>query len=110
MDKINDLDVNIVLPGHRTLMNNHRQRIIELKQHHQQRLNEVIRTLKDSEKTAYEVAPYITWNIKAKSWQDFPPPQKWFAFGETLAHLHYLEAEGKIRSFERDNKLFFSLV
>ena len=41
-------------------------------------------------KTAYEIAGSITWKIRAKNWDDFPIGQKWFAVGETVAHLDYL--------------------
>jgi hypothetical protein len=43
------------------------------------------------------LAPRIRWDITAKTWEEFPPPQKWFAFGETTAHARYLEARDKVR-------------
>ena len=33
-----------------------------------------------------------------ESWALFPIPQKWFATGEAMAHLKYLEEEGKIKA------------
>ena len=36
------------------------------------------------------------WDIRAKSWDDFPLNQKWFATGEALAHLEYLMEEGQV--------------
>ena len=38
----------------------------------------------------------MTWDINAKSWDDFPLMQKWFATGEALAHLRFLEHKGFI--------------
>jgi hypothetical protein len=38
----------------------------------------------------------MTWSIRAKSWEDFPDSQKWFATGETLAHLFYLKNLGRL--------------
>jgi hypothetical protein len=46
--------------------------------------------------TAYEIAAGMTWDIDCEKWEDFPIAQKWFATGETIAHLRYLESEGKI--------------
>ena len=43
----------------------------------------------------------MTWDIRAKSWADFPRNQKWFATGEALAHLDYLREEGAIRATVR---------
>jgi hypothetical protein len=37
----------------------------------------------------------LSWDIP-EPWDQFPPSQKWFAGGEALAHLKYLEEEGKI--------------
>jgi hypothetical protein len=46
---------------------------------------------------------------KRCSWERFPGVQKWFALGETIAHLEYLEACGSTTSSEHKNKFLFSL-
>ncbi len=97
LDKIYDLDVEIVLPGHRRLFRNHRRRIQELKHHHRHRLDEVCSILDTgSPKHAYDVASEMTWDIRCANWQAFPIAQKWFATGEALAHLNYLENNARI--------------
>ena len=110
LKKVNGLDVAHVLPGHRSLMNNHTQRIKELEEHHRNRIAEVISSLSDGEKSVFQVAPDITWDIDCDSWEKFPSQQKWFAFGETLAHLKYLEAEGRICSDENGGRVTFLLA
>jgi hypothetical protein len=90
-------------------MNNHRGRVLELLQHHENRLSEALYALKSGEKTAWEVAPYLSWDIKADSWDQFPAIQKWFAFGETIAHLDYLEVNKKIIRNDTKGKTTFSL-
>jgi len=110
LEKVGKLDVDLVLPGHRRLIKDHRRRIAELKAHHQERLGEALRALGEGEKTAYQVAPLITWDIDLENWEEFPPPQKWFAFGETLIHLHYLEAEGRICRRKKGDLVRFSLA
>lgn len=60
LEKVYALDVDIVLPGHRRLVNDHKSRIRELQRHHQERLKEALVALHDGEKTAWEVAPHIT--------------------------------------------------
>jgi len=109
LEKIYSLDVNLVLPGHRSLWNNHRMRIRELEQHHQARLNEVLTALEDGEKTAFEIAPYVTWDVDYGSWELFPASQKYFAVGETIAHIRYLEEEAMIRRKTQGDKVVFSL-
>lgn len=96
LDKIRRLAVDLVLPGHRSLFSNCNQRIQELEKHHKQRLDEVQKILNGHSLTAYTVASRMTWDIRG-SWEEFPVAQKWFATGEALSHLRYLEEEGKIR-------------
>ena len=109
LDKVHMLDVELVLTGHRSLLTDHRNRIKELKEHHNSRLNEALSAVKEEDKTAWEVAPYIAWDIRASSWEKFPPAQKWFAMGETIAHLNYLEAERKIQRKEGVGKIIYTL-
>ena len=110
LEKVSSLDVNLVLPGHRRTWHEHKKRIAELHEHHKNRLSEAMVALKDSEKNAWQVAPYIKWDIDCKSWEEFPAQQKWFAIGETMAHLRYLETSGKIRGELKDDNLLYSLV
>ena len=108
LDKVNDLDIELVLPGHRRLITDPKGRIAELKEHHRKRLDEVLEILTNEPKTAYEVASQMTWDIHCDSWDDFPRAQKWFATGEAIAHLRYLEREGSILQRDEDALILFS--
>ncbi len=110
LEKVGLLEVSLVLPGHRRLITDHRARIRELREHHRDRLKEVIDALEEGDKSTFQVAPCISWDIDCKTWSEFPPAQKWFAFGEALAHLKFLEAEGKIRSTEQGGRIVYSLA
>ena len=109
LEKVYPLEVKLVLPGHRRIWNNHQGRIRELQQHHQTRLSEIISALREEDKTAFQIAPYITWDVDYPSWEKFPAPQKWFAVGETLAHLKYLEEDGRLQRKTKAGKIVFSL-
>ncbi len=110
LDRVYALDLDLVLPGHRRIVREYRERIDELKAHHQARLAEIVRGLESGAKDVYHIAPYVTWDIKVKNWAAFPPQQKWFAFGETLAHLAYLEGDGKVRRVTEKGHITFELV
>ena len=97
LDKVYDLDVELVLPGHRSIFRDHKERIRELKDHHRARLREVLSILEAGRQNAFQIASQMTWDIGHKSWDLFPTSQKLFAFGEAMAHLKYLEEEGKVR-------------
>jgi glyoxylase-like metal-dependent hydrolase (beta-lactamase superfamily II) len=96
LDKVYQLEVDLALPGHRRLIKNHKQRIEELKNHHNNRLDEVLSILAQAPMSAYQIASLMTWDIVCESWDQFPVAQKWFATGEALSHLKYLEEEGKV--------------
>lgn len=105
LDKVHEFDIELVLPGHRRLVEDCKGRIQELKAHHRHRADEILVILKEGPMSAYEVAGRMTWDIKADSWEDFPIPQQWFATGEAIAHLKYLDARGEIASEKRDGKI-----
>ncbi len=96
LEKVYSLKVDLTLPGHRRLIENHQARIEELKRHHADRLTEVLSILKAGALNAFQVASQMTWDIDSESWDQFPVAQKWFATGEAISHLRYLEEEGQL--------------
>ena len=96
LEKVSGLEIDLVLPGHRRLIGNPQARIQELKTHHRRRLEEVAIILEAGPATAFEVASRMTWDLRYDDWNDFPVAQKWFATGEAISHLRYLEEAGKV--------------
>ena len=78
-----------VLPSHERIFHGLHQRIAELHEHHERRLE---RLLEGCERpiTAYDALPLL---FKRK----LDDHQMGFAMGEAIAHLHYLERQGKVR-------------
>jgi glyoxylase-like metal-dependent hydrolase (beta-lactamase superfamily II) len=107
LNKVYALDVALCLPGHRSFITDFKKRVLELLEHHRVRANEVISVLEKKPQTAYQTASQISWDIAADSWDDFPIMQKWFATGEAIAHLIYLENLGLIRREIRDGLIYF---
>lgn len=90
-------DVVLPLPGHRE-RGDFKSRIDYLLEHHQYRLEEAARVVKENPgSTAYDLAGKMTWKIRANSWAEFPLTQKWFAVGECGAHMDYLKVRHVIR-------------
>ena len=108
LDRTYELEVDMVLPGHRRLIDDHRARITELKAHHVERCEEILKILDKSNANAYQIAAQMTWDIKANSWEDFPIAQKWFATGEAIAHLRYLVGTGQIQRASINDKIIYS--
>lgn len=104
LDKIEQYDVELALPSHRTTGGkSFLQRVEEIKQHHEVRLAEAERVVREfPDICGYEAAQHMDWSIHASSWEEFPNGQKWFATGEALAHLVYLDSVGRIKSHESE--------
>lgn len=108
LDKTYQLEIGLVLPGHRRRFTDCQGRIRELKRHHRARADEVVSILDNGPQNGYQVAAKMTWDIKCDSWEEFPVSQKWFATGEAIAHLKYLEGRGEITRETRDNQILYS--
>jgi len=109
LDRTAVLDIDILLPGHRNIVEDTGKRIRELKRHHAVRADDICSILGKNEGDALHVASQMRWDLSYDSWDKFPVFQKWFAFGEAVAHLTYLEANGKIRKNIRNRKMIFEV-
>ena len=109
LDKVYKFDIQLVLPGHRSLFKSCRERIRELKHHHHARANEVLSILKKGSKDAFQIASQMSWDMAHNSWDLFPMPQKLFATTEAIAHLKYLEEKGSIQKEIKGQRMVFSL-
>jgi glyoxylase-like metal-dependent hydrolase (beta-lactamase superfamily II) len=100
--KVQQFEVDLVLPAHGAVFKDHRHRAQQIIQHHKYRLQAMHDTVKGHARTAYEVAME---NF------DFGPDRPYFqllaATFETLAHLHLLMYDGKVRRLEEDGKVKF---
>lgn len=110
LDKISALPVRLVLPGHRNMFKDLKGRIEALKHHHRLRAEEVMSVLGEKSLHAYDIASGMTWDIDCATWRDYPLAQRWFATGEAIAHLRYLESEGKIFRNTHQKMITFSAV
>ena len=92
--KIETLDIELTLPGHREILMDCYKRIQELRTHHEKRLHNVLGIMGEKAMTAAQVASKIDWNLDVKNWEEFPVAQKIFATGEALSHLSHLVCKG----------------
>ncbi len=109
LDKILSFDIHLVLPGHRSLFKDSRQRVEELKAHHTNRTEEILSILAKGAQDAFQVAARMSWDLTYTTWEMFPVQQKWFAAGEALAHLIYLQGQEKIKSCRKEDKIKYYL-
>ncbi len=110
LDLVYNMDIDYLFSSHRFLVEDHRERVKELYQHHEKRLDEARHILrKCGRATVRTVTKQLQWDIKSKSWDDFPASQKWFAAGEAHAHLEHLRALGELVMEEENGVLYYSM-
>lgn len=110
LDYVYNMDINYLFSSHRFLIDDHRNRIKELYNHHAKRLDESREALKKSGRsTVRTVTKQLHWDIKSKNWDEFPKSQKWFAAGEAHAHLEHLRTLGEVTMEEEGGVLYYSI-
>lgn len=91
LKKLKQLAITVILPTHRKIIYNPQERINELIEHHNERLQEILDAMSQGKRyTVRDISAVISWRIKADNWKEFPKSQKIFAAGETMAHLEHL--------------------
>ena len=106
--RLQKLKIVQALATHRKIITNHVERIDELVLHHDERLQEILDAMNNEEDyTVREISANISWRIRADNWDEFPKSQKWFATGETMAHLHRLVNTECVSMTEREGTLYF---
>lgn len=103
LQKMMGLDVERVLPGHGDIVTNLPQRIQEIVAHHGERLENMYELAKDG-RTAYQIAD-ATFSHK-----ELTPHQWRFAMAETLAHLEYLVAAGRLSKTDDEGIVYHASV
>jgi len=102
LDKIDALNPKIIFPGHQDIIYNPHERILQVKEHHKNRLAEISSLIKDNPMTAYKIS-------QIHFGEDLDEMNSYMALSEVLGHLLYLEAEEKVNKIEKNGKvLYFS--
>jgi len=70
----------------------------------------VLAILENGSKNIYEIASHMTWDMSYDNRKQFPPSQKWFAFGEAAAHIKFLKEEGKVEKEIQGKNTVYSIT
>jgi glyoxylase-like metal-dependent hydrolase (beta-lactamase superfamily II) len=109
LEKVERLDVKVVLPAHEEAFTNLRERVKQLKNHHEQRLKEILTLLKNGSLTVHSLASKVHWNVSYKDWGRFPPFQRYLALRETLSHLTFLERKGLVKRTMVNQEMLYEI-
>lgn len=101
LQKIEELDLDLLLPGHGEEVYDSRGLIQKIVRHHQERLDLVYSILSRGEKTPYEIAIELFPGV--------PPFEIFLGISEALGHLEILKGEGRVNVKEREGVDYYSL-
>jgi glyoxylase-like metal-dependent hydrolase (beta-lactamase superfamily II) len=96
LERVERLDPQVVLPGHGRPFADGAERARVTGRHHERRLGAILQVVRRSACTADR----ITEEIFTGNLLNF---QRRLAFGEALAHIHYLRLRGEIERFRADD-------
>ncbi|NBE96885.1 MBL fold metallo-hydrolase [Nonomuraea sp. KC401] len=102
---VRKLDVEEVLPAHEYRFLELAERVDSVMAHHDERLAEIERAVAALDGAAcWDLATRLTWS---RPWETIPPFMRRAANNETLAHLAWLEARGRVRRVAGEPDLWF---
>lgn len=109
LNRLKQLDVEIVLPGHEQAFTTFKPRVEEIIQHHKQRDAQILSTLNSESKTAYQIANEIPWvhEVNGVSLDKLDPWNRRMAVLETLSHLEAMRANQEVDRLTRDDIIHY---
>ena len=106
LKRVRDLKVKHVFPAHRGEIKCLSERVDEILEHHEERLDEITGVLFTKPMCAYEVAGKVKWYYKEGNFKAYPAFMKWMATSEILAHLEYLHERGEVSRSGGENESY----
>lgn len=106
--RIREMDIKLVLPGHGSPFKDHKQRIDDVREHHQGRLDAACAILGKDGKDAYEVTVALDDLLPDRDRLDpLPPIRKFIHTRHTFACLRHLAARGQAIEKNYDGRILF---
>lgn len=98
LDRLRDLDVDLILPSHGEPLSGHRRWIAQTIDHHRERCDQILGLVRETPRTAH--------GLVSELWQrELSPINHHFAVFEVMAHLEYMQRQGRVRTREHDGAL-----
>jgi glyoxylase-like metal-dependent hydrolase (beta-lactamase superfamily II) len=101
LEKIEKLDLSLLLPAHGEEVEDVRGLIQKIFAHHKDRMDQVLFSLSKGEKTAFEIAMDLFPGV--------PPFEVFLGISEAVGHLEILKEKGIVRLQEKEGKDVYSL-
>jgi glyoxylase-like metal-dependent hydrolase (beta-lactamase superfamily II) len=101
LEKIEKLDVSLLLPGHGEEVRDPKELIKKILDHHRERMDRVLTSLSEGEKTSFQIAMDLFPGV--------PPFEVFLGISEALGHLEILKEKGMVRVKEKEGKDYYSI-
>ncbi len=101
LEKIERLDISLLLPGHGEEIEDAKGLIEKILTHHRERMDLIFSILSKGEKTPFEIAMNLFPGV--------PPFEVFLGVSEAVGHLEILREKKMVRMEERDGKDYYSL-
>jgi glyoxylase-like metal-dependent hydrolase (beta-lactamase superfamily II) len=98
LERLAEMDVDLILPSHGKPFRGHRAWIEQTIGHHRERCEEILGLVEQSARTAHGLVGEL-WR------RPLSPINHHFAVFEVLAHLEYMQRQGRVRSREENGAL-----
>jgi glyoxylase-like metal-dependent hydrolase (beta-lactamase superfamily II) len=100
LEKVRALDVQMVLPAHENPFERLGERVGQLLEHHERRLEQVLDPIRHDASSARRIASQVQWVVGL--WEQMDGINKLLAIQETLAHLRLLQERGAVITTQKD--------
>ncbi|MFW9874029.1 MAG: MBL fold metallo-hydrolase [Candidatus Thorarchaeota archaeon] len=100
LDHIDALHPKIIFPAHQEVIFDAHKRILEMKEHHRNRLHEISRLIENNPLTPFRIS-------QIHFGDDLDEINTYLGLGEALSHLIYLEHQNKVKRIEKNNQIYF---
>jgi len=101
LEKIEKLDVSLLLAGHGEEIQDVKGLIQKIFNHHQERMERIRAALSEEEKTSFQIAMDLFPGV--------PAFEVFLGISEALGHLEILKEKGMVKVKEKDGKDYYSL-
>jgi glyoxylase-like metal-dependent hydrolase (beta-lactamase superfamily II) len=109
LERVEDLDARVVLPGHQWTIYDLKARIREIMEHHEERNAAILASIGNRPLTAYDIAASVPWAVGDGNFHNLSFWTRRAALSETLAHLEYLRRLGRVERTIQKDVAFYAL-
>jgi glyoxylase-like metal-dependent hydrolase (beta-lactamase superfamily II) len=110
LERVRQLEVELVLPAHGAPFSGLRRRVDELLAHHEERLEATEEAVRRGAATPRDIAAALPWTRRRRRFADLGTFDRMLAVWETFAHLELLVQRGTLERAEMTGVVRFSVT